>query len=162
MQCGVCLRPESPFKELDETANQLHNNTCKEKGKNKDVVTNGRRKLYQNVKLFLSQKSRFDLVEKIKIKIKIARAHHFFNLQRMGNKKFFMWPQFHQFQENHNEERADISICTIGICIGTFPFVSLRISYHWSVLIQQWFKASQAKPNENFTYFTISLYATIY
>ena len=44
----------------------------------------------ENAKLFLSQKSQFDLVEKIKIKN--ARAHHFFNLQRTANKIFFMWP----------------------------------------------------------------------
>ena len=41
----------------------------------------------ENVKLFLSQKSQFDLVEKIKTKI--ARVHHFFNLQRTGNKNYF-------------------------------------------------------------------------
>ena len=41
----------------------------------------------ENVRLFLSKKSQFGLVEKIKIKS--ARAHHFFNLQRTGNKNFF-------------------------------------------------------------------------
>jgi len=41
----------------------------------------------ENVELFLSQKSQFDLVEKIKNKIRNARAHQFFNLQRTGNKK---------------------------------------------------------------------------
>ena len=43
----------------------------------------------ENVKLFLSQKSQFDLLEKIKNKNKNARAHHFLNLQRTGNKKIF-------------------------------------------------------------------------
>ena len=43
----------------------------------------------ENLNLFLSQKSQFDLVKKIKkIKIKIARAHHFFNFQRTGKKTF--------------------------------------------------------------------------
>ena len=32
------------------------------------------------------------LWKRYKIKIKIARAHHFLNLQRTGNKKIFMWP----------------------------------------------------------------------
>ena len=41
-----------------------------------------------NVKLLLSKKSQFKLVEKIEIKIKIARAHHFFNFQRTRNKNF--------------------------------------------------------------------------
>ena len=54
----------------------------------------------ENVRLFLSQKSQYDLVEKIKNKIKNARAHHFLNLLRTGNKKFFLcglrydsWPE---------------------------------------------------------------------
>ena len=34
-----------------------------------------------NLKLFLSQKSQFDLIEKIKNENKIALTHHFFNLQ---------------------------------------------------------------------------------
>ena len=47
----------------------------------------------ENVKLFLSQKSELDPVEKVKNEIKIARAHHFCNVQRAGNKNFFMWPK---------------------------------------------------------------------
>ena len=47
----------------------------------------------ENVKLFLSQKSELDPVEKVKTEIKIARAHHFCNVQRAGNKNFFMWPK---------------------------------------------------------------------
>ena len=39
----------------------------------------------ENVRLFLSQKPQFKLEERIRIKS--ARAHHFFNLQRTGNKK---------------------------------------------------------------------------
>ena len=41
----------------------------------------------ENGKLFLSQKSQFYLVEKIKNKDKNALAHHSLNLQRTGNKK---------------------------------------------------------------------------
>ena len=48
------------------------------------------------IELFLSQKSQFDLAENIKIKI--ARAHHFLNLQRTGNKNFFMWPYINRYQ----------------------------------------------------------------
>ena len=44
----------------------------------------------ENVELFLSQKSQFDLVEKIKNENKNARAHHFLNLPRTGNKKFLL------------------------------------------------------------------------
>ena len=40
----------------------------------------------ENVKLLLSQKTLK------KIKIKIASEHQFFNLQRTGNKNFFMRP----------------------------------------------------------------------
>ena len=43
----------------------------------------------ENVTLFLSQKSQFDLVEKIKNKNK-KRTHHFFKLQRTGNKTIFL------------------------------------------------------------------------
>ena len=56
-----------------------------------------------NVKLFLSQKSYFDLVEKIRIKI--ARAHNFLNLQRTGN-NFFLFGQKRTLTK-------DISVCQI-------------------------------------------------
>ena len=44
----------------------------------------------ENVRFFLSQQPHFELEEKIKMKIKSACAHHFFNLQRTGNKKIFL------------------------------------------------------------------------
>ena len=42
----------------------------------------------ENVKLFLSRTSQYQLVEKIENKSKIARAHYFFNFQRTINKRF--------------------------------------------------------------------------
>ena len=43
----------------------------------------------ENVELFLSEKSQFDLVEKIKNENKYRTRASLLNLQRTGNKKFF-------------------------------------------------------------------------